>query len=123
MKASTARRKGLTIRMSRRMKHVYPRAIRLVQQRAVDVNAIVTHRFSLSRAADAFAGNAAYQDGIIKGVDRIVSRRVHDRWVRVRSVVGTSPVGVIEVRARDLGADGDESVAAASASACARGSK
>ena len=68
MKASTARRKGLTIRMSRRMKHVYPRAIRLVQQRKVDVNAIVTHRFSLSRAADAFAGNVAYQDGIIKGV-------------------------------------------------------
>lgn len=68
MKASTARRKGLTIRMSRRMKHVYPRAISLVEGRRVDVNAIVTHRFSLSRAADAFAGNAAYQDGIVKGV-------------------------------------------------------
>jgi L-iditol 2-dehydrogenase len=68
MRHSTARRKGLTIRLSRRMKHAFPRAIRLVLQRAVDVNAIVTHRFSLSRAADAFAGNVAYQDGIVKGV-------------------------------------------------------
>ena len=31
MKHSTARRKGVTIRLSRRMKHVYPRAIRLAE--------------------------------------------------------------------------------------------
>ena len=31
LKASTARRKGLTIVLSRRMKHVYPRAIRLAE--------------------------------------------------------------------------------------------
>ena len=34
MKHSTARRKGLTIRMSRRMKHVYPRAIQLADAAA-----------------------------------------------------------------------------------------
>ena len=34
MKHSTARRKGLTIKLCRRMKHTYPRAIRLVEQGA-----------------------------------------------------------------------------------------
>ena len=37
LKHSTARRKGLTILMSRRMKHTYPRAIRLVERGRVDL--------------------------------------------------------------------------------------
>ncbi len=53
-KASTARRKGLTIRLVRRMKHTYPRAIRLVESGRVDVRSIVTHRFPLAEAAQAF---------------------------------------------------------------------
>jgi len=53
--ASTARRKGLTIRIVRRMKNTYPTAIRLVQQGLVDVRSIVTHRFPLARAAEGFA--------------------------------------------------------------------
>jgi L-iditol 2-dehydrogenase len=68
MPHSTARRKGLTIRMSRRMKHVYPRAIRLVQEGRVDLDALVSHRFPLSRAAEAFAMNAAYEDRVMKVV-------------------------------------------------------
>jgi L-iditol 2-dehydrogenase len=32
LKHSTARRKGLTIRLSRRMQHAYPRAIRLAER-------------------------------------------------------------------------------------------
>jgi L-iditol 2-dehydrogenase len=68
MPHSTARRKGLTIRLSRRMKHVYPRAARLVQSGRVDLDAIVSHRFPLSRAAEAFAANAAYEDDIVKAV-------------------------------------------------------
>jgi L-iditol 2-dehydrogenase len=68
MQHSTARRKGLTIRLSRRMKHVYPRAIRLVQAGRVDLDAIVSHRFPLSRAAEAFAANAAYEDRVVKAV-------------------------------------------------------
>ncbi|NJN83768.1 MAG: alcohol dehydrogenase catalytic domain-containing protein [Caldilineaceae bacterium] len=66
MTHSTARRKGLTIRMSRRMKHVYPRAIRLVERGIVDVGCMVSHRFPLERAAEAFALNDAYADEVVK---------------------------------------------------------
>ena len=68
LKHSTARRKGLTILMSRRMKHIYPRAIRMVERRMVDLRSLVSHRFPLASAADAFALNAAYGDGVIKAV-------------------------------------------------------
>jgi L-iditol 2-dehydrogenase len=53
--ASLARRKGLTIKLSRRMKHTYPRAIRLVQSGKVDVRSLVTHRFPLEKISEAFA--------------------------------------------------------------------
>lgn len=52
--ASTARRKGLTIKLVRRMKHTYPRAIELVSKGLVDVRSIVTHRFPLEQFAEAF---------------------------------------------------------------------
>jgi L-iditol 2-dehydrogenase len=52
--ASVARRKGLTIKLVRRMKHTYPRAIELVSKGLVDVRSLVTHRFSLENAAEAF---------------------------------------------------------------------
>ncbi|MDQ3814248.1 MAG: alcohol dehydrogenase catalytic domain-containing protein, partial [Armatimonadota bacterium] len=44
-KHSTARRKGLTILMCRRMKRVYPRTIRLVESGLVDLEGMITHRF------------------------------------------------------------------------------
>ena len=53
--ASVARRKGLTIKLVRRMKHTYPRAIELVSKGLVDVRSPVTHRFPLDKAAEAFA--------------------------------------------------------------------
>jgi L-iditol 2-dehydrogenase len=53
--ASTARRKGLTIKLVRRMKHTYPRAIDLVSKGQVDVRSLVTHHFPLEKAAEAFA--------------------------------------------------------------------
>jgi L-iditol 2-dehydrogenase len=52
--ASLARRKGLTIKLVRRMKHTYPRAIELVSKGLVNVRSIVTHRFPLEQAAEAF---------------------------------------------------------------------
>lgn len=52
--AGLARRKGLTIKLVRRMKHTYPRAIELVSQRLVDVRSLVTHRFPLEQSAQAF---------------------------------------------------------------------
>jgi L-iditol 2-dehydrogenase len=57
--AALARRKGLTIVMVRRMGAVYPRAIRLVERGLVDVDRLVTHRFGLDRAGEAFVVAAA----------------------------------------------------------------
>jgi L-iditol 2-dehydrogenase len=53
--ASVARRKGLTIKLSRRMKHTYPRAITLVENRIVDLKSLVTHRFPIAEFEEAFA--------------------------------------------------------------------
>jgi L-iditol 2-dehydrogenase len=53
-RASTARRKGLTIAMVRRMNEVYPRAISLATRGAVDLRGIVTRRAALGEAREAF---------------------------------------------------------------------
>lgn len=65
---STARRKGLTLRMARRMKHTYPRAIKLVESGQVKLEDLVTHRFTLEQTPQAYALNAAYAPGLIKAV-------------------------------------------------------
>ncbi len=65
-KHSTVRRKGLTIRLVRRMKHVYPRAIRLVDSGRVSLSEMVSHRFPLARTSEAFALNTAYDDQVVK---------------------------------------------------------
>ncbi|MBI3923488.1 MAG: alcohol dehydrogenase catalytic domain-containing protein [Armatimonadetes bacterium] len=68
MRASAARRKGLTIKMSRRMKHTYPTALRLAVQKRIDLMEMVTHRFPLREADKAFALNADYTEGVVKAV-------------------------------------------------------
>ena len=62
-KASTARRKGVTIKLCRRMKFTYPRAIELVKKGVVDVRSLVTHRYSLDESEAAFLA-AEKRDGI-----------------------------------------------------------
>jgi len=52
--AAIARRKGLSIMMVRRMKHVYARAIKMVESGQVDLRSIVSHRFPLEKAIEAF---------------------------------------------------------------------
>jgi L-iditol 2-dehydrogenase len=52
--ASLARRKGLTIAMTRRMNDVYPRAISLAARGAVDLESLVSQRAALGQAAEAF---------------------------------------------------------------------
>lgn len=60
-KASTARRKGLTFKTVRRMKHTYPRAIRLVESGLVDVDSLVTHHYALEDSIAAFDAAEARQ--------------------------------------------------------------
>ena len=66
LKPSAARRKGLTIKFCRRMKHTYPRAIQLMERGRIDLRGFVSHRFPLRRAGEAFALNAAYRDEVVK---------------------------------------------------------
>ena len=61
--ASVARRKGLTLKLVRRMKHTYPRAIQMVKSGVVDVRSLVTHRFPLSEYRTAFE-TAKKREGI-----------------------------------------------------------
>ncbi len=53
--ASPARRKGLTLAMSRRMKDVYPRTISLAASGRVDLSRLISAPFALADAANAFA--------------------------------------------------------------------
>jgi L-iditol 2-dehydrogenase len=66
MQHSTARRKGLTVRMCRRMKHVHRRAMDLILRGRVDLAGLVSHRFTLAEAPEAFRMNAAYEGGVVK---------------------------------------------------------
>jgi L-iditol 2-dehydrogenase len=61
--ASLARRKGLTIALTRRMNDVYPRAISLAARGVVDLESLVTQRVALSETADAFT-SAADRSGL-----------------------------------------------------------
>jgi len=66
--AALPRRKGLTVKFSRRMGHVYPRAIRLVSEGRVDVESIVTHRFALEESRKAFELQSECREGAVKSV-------------------------------------------------------
>jgi len=66
MRHSTARRKGLTLMFSRRMKFTYPEAIQSVQKGEVDVTSLITHRFPLSAAAKAYSLNESYGEDVVK---------------------------------------------------------
>lgn len=64
--AHAVRRKGLTIKYVRRMKHTYPRAIAMVRDGLIDVDTVATHRFSLDEVTTAYPLVASYDDGAVK---------------------------------------------------------
>lgn len=66
--AATARRKGLTIAIVRRMPDVYPRAIDLVARGVVDFSGLVSDRFGIDEAAQGFA-HAAGRIGLKTIID------------------------------------------------------
>jgi L-iditol 2-dehydrogenase len=66
--ASTARRKGLTLKLVRRMKNTYPRAISLVDKGKVDLLSLITQRYPLVQASQAFEV-ASQRSGIKVVVD------------------------------------------------------
>ena len=68
MSAANARRKALIIKMSRRMGHVYPRAIELVSQGRVDIAGIATHHYDMDDAVQAFKDADDAPDGFLKAV-------------------------------------------------------
>ena len=68
LSGAESRRKGLSIKFSRRMPEVYPRAIALTQSGRVKLAPLATHRFSLDQAPAAFEQQAARRDGIIKAI-------------------------------------------------------
>jgi L-iditol 2-dehydrogenase len=68
LNASTVRHRGLTVKLVRRMKHTYPRAIRLVQRKMVEVDPLVTHLLPLDKISDAFELVAGSQDGVLRAV-------------------------------------------------------
>jgi L-iditol 2-dehydrogenase len=68
LNAANVRRKGLTIKLSRRMGRVYPRAIALAEQGRVNIGPVATHAFPLEQAAEAFARAAEAPAGMLKAV-------------------------------------------------------
>ena len=66
--AAEARRRGLTVKFSRRMGHVYPRAIQLVEKEQVDVRALITDEVTLDEAPEAFRRLAANEPGRVKAI-------------------------------------------------------
>ena len=68
LRSSPTRRKGLTIKMSRRMKHTYPRSIALATSGQINLDGLVTHRFPLAQAGQAMETAATYADGVVRAV-------------------------------------------------------
>lgn len=62
-RASTARRKGLTIKLCRRMKFTYPRAIGLVESGQIDLASLATHTYALQDFHQAIEA-ASYRQGL-----------------------------------------------------------
>ena len=61
--ASASRRKGLTIKISRRMINTYPTAIRMVSNQMVDLSPLITHQYPMQEFKKAFKAAVNRQGG------------------------------------------------------------
>jgi L-iditol 2-dehydrogenase len=61
-----ARRKELTLTWCRRFRFNFPTAIELIASGAVDVDALITHRFPLERSNDAYELVSRFDDNVLK---------------------------------------------------------
>jgi threonine dehydrogenase-like Zn-dependent dehydrogenase len=66
--AHDARRKGLAIISVRRQNECIPPVIDLIDGGGIKPDFMITHRFTLDGAAEAFELLADYRDGIIKAI-------------------------------------------------------
>lgn len=66
--ASQSRRRGLDIRFSRRMGAVYDRAIVLVENGHIDIDTLITHRFSIEDSEQAFISQVNEAPNLIKSM-------------------------------------------------------
>ncbi|MBI3962525.1 MAG: alcohol dehydrogenase catalytic domain-containing protein [Deinococcus sp.] len=64
--ASLMRRKGVSLLISRRMKHTYERAMALVERGLVDLSYLATHRFPLEDTKAAFELASRYEDRVLR---------------------------------------------------------
>ena len=69
--ASVIRRKGLTIKLVRRMKHTYPRAIRMVQKGMVEVRSVARPVLPLDQVRTAYEMVARYEPGVLRAIIQI----------------------------------------------------
>jgi L-iditol 2-dehydrogenase len=67
-RATPSRRKGLTLKVARRMSHVYPRTIALVERGMVQLDTLVSHVVPLANGPAAFRTLADYEDDALKVV-------------------------------------------------------
>jgi L-iditol 2-dehydrogenase len=68
LSGAESRRKGLSVKFSRRMPEVYPRAIALARDGRVKLDPLASHRFALEDTQAAFEHQTARRDGIIKAI-------------------------------------------------------
>ncbi len=73
-RSTPSRRKGLSLYMVRRMKHVYEHTIPMVQGGLVDLRPLITHHFPFSRAEEAMRTAVHYRDGVVKALVHV------DQW-------------------------------------------
>ena len=66
--AADARRRGLTVKFSRRMPELYPRAIALAASERIAIAPLASHSFPLEEVHDAFELHVARKDGVIKSI-------------------------------------------------------